>query len=289
MTDSDSNGEESLDATMLATISRPYKVLGKLPDVNGIGVVGNSTASSGGGIGVKGIAESSPAVEGGSGQPKGVVGETTSNSGLTYGVEGIVPSNSGAAVRGRATNSNGFADGVVGIAQGIGDGIVSEGTTSLNGDTYVGGLLEISQNLMASYKVNSQSIGSSLTKITFTNTFDDFNGWEVDESDTYTVQNSGIFRVEAQIQWSTVPKADNKMTLEIEQDDGDSATAPVTLARNVKYVGSDSWTDFTMRAAKDVFLSSGKRVSVKASQASSSSESIGTGKPNTYFTISRIG
>lgn len=286
MTDSNSNEDESLDLNTLATISRPYKVLGRLPDVNGIGVVGNSTASSGNGIGVKGIAESSPAIEGGSGPPVGVVGETTSQSGRTYGVEGKVPSNSGAAVIGRATNTNGFADGVVGIANGNGDGIVSEGDASLRGDTYVGGSLEVTQVLMTSYQAASQSIGNSLTKVQYTNVLDDFSGWEVDESNTYTVQDTGYFQVTAQIQWSTVPSGGNKMVLEVQKDDGNT-TEP--LMRNVKYVASDTWTGFTMDTSRPVFLVGGDKVSVKASQAGSSSESLETGRPNTYFTISRLG
>jgi len=141
-------------------------------------------------------------------------------------------------------------------------GVVSEGDAAVQGDTFVDGRLDVFRTTVSHYKTSNQGtqdVGEAPTKITFNGGFDQLGGWEADAQDTYTVQNNGMFHVEAQIQWSTVPGADTQLTLEIQQADSSSDTNPTTLARNVEFVGDQSWDSSTAARASRSNCSHGPR------------------------------
>lgn len=279
------------DSKPLVQISDPYKVLGKLSDVDGIGVVGNNTASNGSGTGVKGIAEAEngvgvegiaqgyPGVET-TNPPAGVLGKSTNSSGRTRGVEGRVDSEDGAGVFARATDSSGSADGLVAEVNGTGNAVVARGDVQVEGSQTV-------FNVGASaYLDSSVSIGSSLKRVPFDLTNFNDNQWYSTSNNEFTVAKFGDYRLHAQIRWDTVPSAGNELELVIEREDSQGTTKE--LARNVKFVESSTGGGLTMDLSRTVILGKDIKVYAKA-RAGSGTHNLKIGEANTYLTVVKVG
>jgi len=135
MTDDDTVNAKDVSTavqTTSATSGESYKILGTIGAIDGLGVVGASTATSGAGEGVRGITEATG--RGTDDEPVGVYGEATAvnteleDVGTTYGVYGVsrggtfnegTPNSAG--VKGEAAG-DGNTRGVTGITAGTNPG-----------------------------------------------------------------------------------------------------------------------------------------------------------------------
>jgi len=301
----------------LATSSVPYKILGRIAEANGIGVRGESTATTGTGIGVKGLteavgnaSESPKGVQGvvpgnasgpsygvhgvnrGSGNndfdslPVGVRGEATATTGPSRGVVGVVDTDDGRGrgVYGYATNNSGAADGLYGRADGNGHGVVADG------DAQVFGSLDVSQTGASVYRSSGQNITESRTKIEYDTEVADDRG-EYNDSNNYWFipQDTGDYRVEAQIRWDKAPPEGAEVELEVRVEDFKGTVT--TRARTVDYIGSMSSSTPTLRVIKTLKgLAFSDTVWITARHDDSgNTHNIQGGLADTYLTVTKVG
>lgn len=316
MSDSDQTDSDMTRAAALASISVPYKVLGKISKVDGVGVIGKSTAQSGSGKGVKGIAQSSGST---SESPVGVYGESSGTSGERYGVQGVASGsafgdfNRPAGVKGEATGSSGRAKGVFGVTDtpggsavygkatdqsGSAVGVKAEAKGSgaaldVKGNAVVGNWLDVSNVGSSFYLGSTQTIepysnNNNKEKVQYdTRTFND--GGQYDDSNYWLkVERGGEYNVDAQVRWNTVPSEGTKLELAIVVEDSDGNKT--TKARNIEYVGSSSSNGRTMRVSKTLeVLLTGKKIFIRVAQYGSSSHDLMTGEKDSFVTFSKIG
>lgn len=112
MSDDDQTGTDGQNEQLTAQLShtsKEYKVLGETDAIDGVGVLGHNTATTGASHGVEGVTDS------GQYDASGVRGKAVGGGLGTYGVRGTSDSPEGVGVQGKATATTGTPIGVKGL------------------------------------------------------------------------------------------------------------------------------------------------------------------------------
>lgn len=278
-TDTTTDDAETNAAASLST----YKINGSLADTNGIGVIGNSTATSSVTYGVLGMGDS-PSVQ-------GVVGTA---------IEGSLPSvptSFPAGVWGVTDRSSTEGDvsaayGVYGEAtaeSGVAYGVYSAGDSYTTGDHTVDGTVSAGKvGLSASLRSTAVSVPSdSETRVPFDHAIrDDFGGLDTDGTvGEYTIQKNGDYHVETAVNWADPLSGGTDHHLRVKVD------GVLKAARIQTLPGGTSESAFIQEhVGKTLYgLSAGQKLVVTVTHNEGSDRGIVTGEARTYLTIDKVG
>ncbi|PSQ42252.1 hypothetical protein BRD17_09075 [Halobacteriales archaeon SW_7_68_16] len=301
---------------------QPSKVVGVLPDTDGIGVYGEATGD-GTTRGVEGVAQSS------SDDAAGVCGRAADTSGVTFGVKAITSSTNGDAAGLRAFGRNGNADGIQGTAYGSGGvGVVGtaksganygvSATNEASSGTAAYGLFAYtsSSDAPAIYSLSGNevaiesesaidastgyrgAVGSSAylsSDFSLTNSFRkvEFDSLVADQRDEFDTSNhwfecgyDGAYAVELGLESTSNTTGSLRLSLEIDRGTANSNPA-VDQELSWDFVPGDS--TFARTYTKTIYgLLAGNRISIWMKDTASSAE-LTSRSGETFLAVRQVG
>lgn len=278
-TDSSTDDVETNATADLST----YKIKGERPDTNGIGVIGNTTATSSVTYGVLGMGDS-PSTQ-------AVFGAATANSlpsiptGFPAGIWGYTD-------RSGAESAVEAAYGVYGEAaasNGRSFGVYSAGDSHSTGDHSVDGSISAGKVGLSAY-LNSTNVSvasGSKTRVPFDQAVrDDFGG--LDTSGTvgeYTIQEDGDYHIETAVNYAESLTGQTDYYLYVDVDGTTKAAQYPTVPG-----GTGEWAYVHQNVGKTLFgLTAGEKLVVAVMQNEGTSKELSNGLSRTYLTLHKVG